>query len=85
MAHVIRQLQNALISKRTYFPVGRVQPGAYDLVVVITLSARDCDEPGRLVQDMLGYAQIPVLVFFDENATFCPPSDPVIPVTIPET
>jgi hypothetical protein len=67
------------------FPAGRVQPGAYDLLVVITLSARDCDEPGRQVQDMLGYAQIPVLVFFDENVTFCPPSDPVIPVTIPET
>jgi hypothetical protein len=55
------------------FPAGRVLPGAYDLIVVITLSTNaDCDQPGRLVQDMLGYAQIPVLVFFDENAPFCP-------------
>jgi hypothetical protein len=54
------------------FPAGSVQPGAYDLIVVITLSSSDCDKPGRLVQDMLGYAQIPVLVFFNEDTPFCP-------------
>jgi hypothetical protein len=58
-------------------PVGPVQAGVYDLVVVITLSASDCDsDKPRVVQDMLGYAQIPVLVFFNKDAPFCsvPPS-----------
>ena len=32
MALVIRLLQNALISKRTYFPVGRVQRSPADTV-----------------------------------------------------
>jgi len=55
-------------------PAGKVQAGVYDLVVVITLSASGCDsDKPRVVQDMLGYAQIPVLVFFDESAPFCPP------------
>jgi hypothetical protein len=54
------------------FAAGKVQAGVYDLVVVITLSSSDCDDPGRLVQDMVGYVQIPVLVFFDESAPFCP-------------
>jgi len=49
-------------------------PGVYDLVVVITLAAKPCAEkPHRLVSDMLGYAEIPVLVFYDEDAPFCPP------------
>jgi len=26
----------------------------------------------------LGYAEIPVLVFFDEDAPFCPPPDRVV-------
>jgi hypothetical protein len=54
------------------FPAGSVGAGVYDLVVLITLSDADCDDRGRLVQDMVGWAQIPVLVFFDENAPFCP-------------
>jgi len=52
---------------------GAVQAGVYNLVVVITLSNRDCDDPARTVQDMVGWAVIPVLVFFDEKAPFCPP------------
>ena len=55
------------------FPAaGKAQAGVYDLVVVITLSDRDCDDPPRRVQDMVGWAQIPVLVFFDKDAPFCP-------------
>jgi hypothetical protein len=55
------------------FPAaGKAQAGVYDLVVVITLSSRDCDDPARTVQDMVGWAQIPVLVFFDKDAPFCP-------------
>ena len=55
------------------FPAGSVQAGVYDLVFILTLSPDDCDKtPLRRVQDMLGYAQIPVLVFFDEDAPFCP-------------
>jgi hypothetical protein len=54
------------------FPAGSVGAGVYNLVVLITLSSSDCDDPGRLVQDMVGWAEIPVLVFFDENAPFCP-------------
>jgi hypothetical protein len=56
------------------FPAHRVAPGVYDLVVVITLAHKPCDEhPRRLASDMLGYAVIPVLVFYDESAPFCPP------------
>jgi hypothetical protein len=56
------------------FPAHRVEPGVYDLVVVITLAAKPCEEePHRLVSDMLGYAVIPVLVFYDEDAPFCQP------------
>jgi hypothetical protein len=55
------------------FPARSVGAGVYDLVVIITLSNADCDDKGRLVQDMVGWAEIPVLVFFDENAPFCPP------------
>ena len=55
------------------FPAGTVQAGVYNLVVVITLSASGCDSTKpRVVQDMLGYAQIPVLVFFNKDAPFCP-------------
>jgi hypothetical protein len=54
------------------FSAGSVGAGVYDLVVIITLSSASCDDQGRLVQDMVGWAQIPVLVFFDENAPFCP-------------
>jgi hypothetical protein len=55
------------------FPAGSIGAGVYDLVVLITLSNADCDDKGRLVQDMVGWAKVPVLVFFDENAPFCPP------------
>src|SRR5262245_678878 len=54
------------------FNAGSVSAGVYDLVVLITLSSSDCDDPPRFVQDMVGWAQIPILVFFDENAPFCP-------------
>jgi hypothetical protein len=57
------------------FPAGSVKAGVYDLVVLITLSNSDCDDRGRPVQDMVGWAQIPVLVFFDEKAPFCPVED----------
>ena len=58
------------------FPAGSVGAGVYDLVVIITLSNADCDDKGRLVQDMVGWAEIPVLVFFDESAPFCPEPTP---------
>jgi hypothetical protein len=66
-------------SKRCYehkftFPARRVTPGVYDLVVVITLALKPCDQhPRKLADDVLGYAVIPVLVFYDEDAPFCPP------------
>jgi len=46
------------------FPGGTVVPGVYSLVAVITLSTISCANPGPLVGDLLGYAEIPVLVFF---------------------
>jgi len=55
------------------FAAGSVGAGVYNLVVLITLSSRPCGDPGRLVQDMVGWAVIPVVVFFDESAPFCPP------------
>ena len=59
--------------KHTFtFPAGSVGAGVYDLVVLITLSTSGCDQPGHLVQDMVGWAVVPVLVFFDENTPFCP-------------
>ena len=46
------------------FPAHRVEPGVYDLVVVITLASKPCDDhPGKPVSDLLGYAVIPVLVW----------------------
>jgi len=55
-----------------HFPAeGAAQAGVYNLVVVITLSSRDCDDKPRQVQDMVGWAVIPVLVFFDKDAPFC--------------
>jgi hypothetical protein len=59
------------------FPAGSVTPGVYNLVIVITLATGSCETPGPLLHDTLGYAEIPVLVFFDENAPFCPPPDRV--------
>ena len=54
------------------FKKGSVGAGVYDLVVLITLSNAACTDPAHLVQDMVRWAQIPVLVFFDETAPFCP-------------
>jgi hypothetical protein len=54
------------------FLAGQVGAGVYDVVVVITLAMDSCQKPGAVVPDMLGYAEIPVLVFFDEDAPFCP-------------
>jgi hypothetical protein len=48
------------------FPGNTVINGVYDLVAVITLSTGSCAQPGPLVGDLLGYAQIPVLVFFTD-------------------
>jgi hypothetical protein len=59
------------------FPAGSVTPGVYNLVIVITLATGSCETPGPLLHDTLGYAEIPVLVFFDENSPFCPPPDRV--------
>jgi len=47
------------------FPAGTVAPGVYDLVVVITLREGSCDRPGHRLGDWLGYAEIPVLAFFE--------------------
>lgn len=61
-----------------HFKAGRVQAGVYDLVVVITLATAPCNQqPTKLANDILGYAEIPVLVFYDEDAPFCPPVDAV--------
>jgi|SRR5215470_18311037 hypothetical protein len=45
------------------FPGGTVAPGVYSLVVIITLATGSCAQPGPLVGDLLGYAEIPVVVF----------------------
>jgi len=63
------------------FPANSVTAGVYDLVVVITFATATCQNPGRRAGDILGYAVIPVLVFYDEDAPFCPPSPNPIPVT----
>jgi hypothetical protein len=44
----------------------------YDLVAVVTLATGSCAAPGKLLFDTLGFAEIPALAFFDENAPFCP-------------
>ena len=41
-----------------------VVPGVYSLLAIVTLSTISCAQPGPLVGDLLGYAEIPVLVFF---------------------
>jgi hypothetical protein len=45
------------------FPGGTVAPGVYSLIVIITLATGSCAQPGALVGDLLGYAEIPVVVF----------------------
>jgi hypothetical protein len=46
------------------FRANAVVPGVYSLVAIVTLSTVSCAQPGPLVGDLLGYAEIPVLVFF---------------------
>jgi hypothetical protein len=57
-----------------HFPAGSVLAGVYDLVVLITLLTGDCDNPTGRLFDTLGYAEIPVLVFFDDRKgpPWCP-------------
>ena len=45
------------------FPGNTVVPGVYSLVAVVTLFTVSCANPGPQEGDLLGYAQIPVLVF----------------------
>jgi hypothetical protein len=57
------------ISKRCYtiqytVPANTVQAGAYSLIAVITLLSGSCANPGPPEGDYLGYALIPVVVFF---------------------
>jgi hypothetical protein len=46
---------------------GTVGAGVYTLVAVITLATGTCADPGFVVGDTLGYAQIPVLMFIDSK------------------
>jgi hypothetical protein len=60
------------------FGANSVTAGVYNLVVVITFATGTCQNPGPRADDILGYAVIPVLVFYDEDAPFCPPfPDPI--------
>jgi hypothetical protein len=59
------------MSQRCYeyrfnLPAGSVGAGIYNLVVVVTLASGSCETPGPLLHDVLGYAAIPVLVFFQD-------------------
>jgi len=58
-------------SRRCYlarfnFNAGAVGAGVYNLLATITLSTGSCANPGPLLGDTLGYAEIPVLVFFKD-------------------
>lgn len=53
--------------QRFHFTPGTVGAGIYTLIVVITLATGTCTNPGFVVGDTLGYAQIPVLVFIDSE------------------
>jgi hypothetical protein len=46
------------------FPPNTVGAGVYDLLATLTLNTGSCAAPGPLLGDTLGYAEIPVLVFF---------------------
>jgi hypothetical protein len=52
---------------RFFVEPGKVGAGIYTLVAVITLATGTCTDPGFVVGDTLGYAQIPVLVFIDSG------------------
>jgi hypothetical protein len=49
------------------FQAGAVAAGVYRLVVIVTFASGSCETPGPLIRDMLGYAEIPVLMFWDED------------------
>jgi hypothetical protein len=53
-------------SLRFDFPGGTVGDGIYDLIAIITLSTGSCANPGPLLGDTLGFAEIPVFVFFTD-------------------
>jgi hypothetical protein len=53
-------------SVRFDFPPNTVGVGVYDLLATLTLSTGSCAAPGPLLGDTLGYAEIPVLVFFQD-------------------
>jgi hypothetical protein len=58
-------------SKRCYklrleFPGHTVRDGVYNLVATITLSTGSCANRGPLLGDTLGFAEIPVFVFFTD-------------------
>jgi hypothetical protein len=48
------------------FPPGTVTAGVYNLIAIITLRTGSCGHPGPRLGDTLGYAEIPVLVFFQD-------------------
>lgn len=57
-------------SQRSYnyrftIPGDTVGTGVYKLVVVITYASGSCERPEPLLQDMCGYAEVPVLVFYE--------------------
>lgn len=58
------------ISRRSYnhrfdIPGNTVGAGVYKLVVVITCASGSCERPEPLLRDMCGYAEVPVLVFYE--------------------
>ncbi len=51
---------------RFEFSAGTVGAGVYGLVAVVTLRTGSCDKLGPRLGDTLGFAQIPVLAFFQD-------------------
>jgi len=51
-------------SMRFDFPPGTVGAGVYNLISTVTLRTGSCANPGPRLGDTMGYATIPVLVFF---------------------
>jgi hypothetical protein len=54
--------QNLCYTQRFEFSAGTVGAGVYDLVAIVTLKTA----AGKRLGDTLGYAQIPVLAFFQD-------------------
>jgi len=48
------------------FPGGSVGDGIYNLIAIVTLRTGSCASPGPRLGDTLGFAQIPVFVFFTD-------------------